>query len=60
MQSWSLSLSLTVNATLKKNDLTYCQAIGVSFDTNIGHDYLEQVDERYDYYHEQEERIPLI
>ena len=31
----------------------------VSFDTNIGHDYLEQVDERYDFYHEQEERIPF-
>ena len=35
------------------------KALGVSFDTNIGHDYLEQVDERYDYYHEQEERIPF-
>ena len=39
--------------------LTYCQRLGVSFDTNIGHDYLEQVDERYDFYHEQEERIPF-
>ena len=35
------------------------KALGVSFDTNIGHDYLEQVDERYDFYHEQEERIPF-
>jgi replicative DNA helicase len=34
-------------------------ALAVSFDTNIGHDYLENVDERYDFYHEQEERIPF-
>jgi replicative DNA helicase len=31
----------------------------VSFDTNIGHDYIENVDQRYDFYHEQEERIPF-
>lgn len=34
-------------------------ALAVCFDTNIGHDYLENVDERYDFYHEQEERIPF-
>lgn len=34
-------------------------ALAVSFDTNIGHDYLENVDQRYDFYHEQEERIPF-
>jgi len=33
------------------------KALAVSFDTNIGHDYIENVDERYEYYHEQEERI---
>ena len=49
------------HATLKKNAIpdVLSKALGVSFDTNIGHDYLEQVDERYDYYHEQEERIPF-
>ena len=31
----------------------------VCFDTNVGHDYLENVEERYDFYHEQEERIPF-
>lgn len=30
-----------------------------AFDTNVGHDYLENVDERYAFYHEQEERIPF-
>ena len=34
-------------------------ALAVSFDTNVGHDYLENVDERYAFYHEQEERIPF-
>lgn len=35
------------------------KALAVSFDTNIGHDYIENVDQRYDFYHEQEERIPF-
>ena len=35
------------------------KALAVTFDTNIGHDYLENVDERYRFYHEQEERIPF-
>ena len=34
-------------------------ALSVSFDTHIGHDYIEQYDERYDYYHEVEEKIPF-
>ena len=33
--------------------------LGVTFDTNIGHDYLENVDARYDFYHEKEERLPF-
>jgi len=35
------------------------KALAVCFDANVGHDYLENVDERYDFYHEQEERIPF-
>ena len=35
------------------------KALAVSFDANIGHDYIENVDERYEFYHEQEERIPF-
>ena len=34
-------------------------ALSVSFDTHIGHDYMEQYEERYDYYHEVEEKIPF-
>lgn len=35
------------------------KALAVSFDTSIGHDYIENVSERFDFYHEQEERIPF-
>ena len=32
-------------------------ALGVAFDTNVGHDYIENVEERYDFYHTKEDRI---
>jgi replicative DNA helicase len=35
------------------------KALAVSFDTNIGHDYLEDFSARYDYYHRTEEKIPF-
>jgi len=35
------------------------KALSVSFDTNIGHDYLENVDERFDFYHLDEEKMPF-
>lgn len=34
-------------------------SLGISFDSSIGHDFLEQNDDRYDYYHKKEERIPF-
>ena len=34
-------------------------ALGISFDPNVGHDYIEQAKDRYDYYHRVEERIPF-
>jgi len=34
-------------------------ALSVSFDNHVGHDYIEDVDDRYDYYHRVEERIPF-
>ena len=34
-------------------------ALSVCFDNNVGHDYFENVDERFDFYHRQEERIPF-
>ena len=35
------------------------EALGVSFDTHVGHDYLDDYQERYDFYHRVEEKIPF-
>lgn len=35
------------------------EALSVSFDSHVGHDYIEQWKERYDYYHRDEEKIPF-
>ena len=35
------------------------EALAVSFDEHIGHDYIQNVDERYDYYHLEEHKIPF-
>jgi len=34
-------------------------ALAVSFDNNIGHDYFENSDERFEYYHDVEAKIPF-
>ena len=34
-------------------------ALAVSFDTQVGHDYIEQSSERFDFYHTVEEKIPF-
>mgnify|MGYP003332888526 FL=1 len=34
-------------------------ALAVSFDNSVGHDYLENSDERFEFYHRKEERIPF-
>lgn len=34
-------------------------ALSVSFDPNVGHDYFEDHEERYDFYHRVEEKIPF-
>ena len=35
------------------------KALGVAFDTAVGHDYIENVEERYEFYHTEEDRIPF-
>lgn len=35
------------------------EALAVSFDTHIGHDYLNNAKERYEYYHRPEEKVPF-
>ena len=34
-------------------------ALGVTFDPHIGHDYIDDSNDRYDYYHKVEEKIPF-
>lgn len=34
-------------------------SLGISFDTHIGHDFLEDYESRYEYYHRKEERLPF-
>lgn len=50
----------------KENELTagaipniLSQALQVSFDTNVGHDYFENSKQRYDFYHKKEDKIPF-
>ena len=35
------------------------KALGVAFDTNVGHDYIENADDRFEFYHKEENRIPF-
>lgn len=34
------------------------EALSICFNTSVGHDYIEEADDRYDYYHLNEARIP--
>ena len=47
--------------TLTKNALPdlLTKALGVAFDTNVGHDYVDNAEQRFDFYHTEEDRIPF-
>jgi replicative DNA helicase len=47
--------------SLTKNALPdiLTKALGVTFDTNVGHDYIEDVEQRYEFYHTAEDKIPF-
>jgi archaellum biogenesis ATPase FlaH len=49
------------NKTLGKGSIPHVltEALSVSFDPNIGHDFFQDVEKRYDFYHRIEERIPF-
>jgi replicative DNA helicase len=34
-------------------------ALGVSFDQNVGHDYIDDYESRFEFYHRKEERVPF-
>ena len=35
------------------------EALGVSFDSHVGHDYVSDAESRYDFYHRKEDKIPF-
>jgi len=35
------------------------EALGVSFDQHVGHDYMSDAEERYEFYHQKEDKIPF-
>ena len=47
--------------TLDKNALpsVLSEALSVNFDLRVGHDYVDDSDERYDFYHRAEEHLPF-
>lgn len=47
------------NVTVAAIPQLLMDAVAVSFDTNIGHDYIEQAEDRFDLYHQQIDRIPF-
>ena len=57
----SISIIDGKHQSLTKNALPdiLSKALAVTFDTSIGHDYLKDVESRYDFYHEVEERLPF-
>jgi replicative DNA helicase len=57
----SISILDGKDKTLEKGSIPklLSDALSVSFDNSIGHDYLEDADSRYEFYHRKEERIPF-
>ena len=57
----SISIIDGKHESLTKNALPELlqKALGVAFDRNVGHDYIENVEERYEFYHKEEDRIPF-
>ena len=49
------------NKTLSKDAMPsiLSEALSVGFDNNVGHDYIENADERFDFYHRLEEKLPF-
>jgi archaellum biogenesis ATPase FlaH len=47
--------------TLDKNALptVLAEALGVNFDLRVGHDYIDDSDARYEFYHREEEHLPF-
>lgn len=59
MQSITIIDDKTGNASKGAIPKILQDALGVSFDSSVGHDYLQDSDIRYDFYHRKEDRIPF-
>ena len=62
MRLWNPLQLLMVNTHLyqRTHYLTCSQRLWVStFDTKIGHDYIEDFQKRFDFYHTEEEKVPF-
>ena len=61
MQSLSQSVSWIIQSLIKIKVLFLKSLVilSVSFDPHVGHDYIDDSDDRYDFYHRVEERIPF-
>ena len=57
----SISIIDGKHESLTKNALPdlLSKALGISFDTNVGHDYVENAEQRFEFYHTEEDRIPF-
>lgn len=57
----SISLIDEKNSTASKDGIPMIlqNALSVCFDTNIGHDYLNNAESRYDFYHQLTTRVPF-
>ena len=59
--SESITIITDEKNTHKKNEIPDLlkDALAVSFDTNVGHDFTEDAEHRYEYYHKKESKIPF-
>ena len=57
----SISIIDGKHETLTKNALPDIlqKALGVAFDANVGHDYIENAEQRFEFYNKEEDRIPF-
>ena len=61
-----LSIMKSIEIIDGKTDMTQqvipeilSEALSVNFDQNIGHDYINNSDDRFDFYHREEEKLPF-
>ena len=59
MESVSILDQKTTKKTKGEIPKLLADALGVSFDSHVGHDYINDYNERFDFYHKVEQRIPF-